>query len=114
MANNDELIDRALVIQSILMRLAPGGVVDDFRMIVTALRSANQRIAELEREISSLTNLVLAADEAMTGLERDRERLDWLLDDDFARYDPRRKEYRDRIDSREAIDAAMAAEKGGE
>lgn len=50
MATDDYVIERALVIQSILMRLAPGGVVDDYKMIVAALRASRARVGELERD----------------------------------------------------------------
>jgi hypothetical protein len=43
-------------------------------------------------------------------LRKDKARLDWVLNDDFARYDPRQKEYIGLIEDREDIDAAMAGE----
>ena len=107
--------------------------------LAAALRSARERIAELEGASSADENRLRQASESagvgyfgcdtpevladtiadlrtrITELERDRERLDWLeRSDNLFWVAVRGKASGGRYEVREKIDAATAAEKGGE
>ena len=55
-------------------------------------------------------HLIAALAAEVRELRRDKERLDWILNDDFARYDPYSKRYWYGLEARSEIDAMMQME----